>query len=134
MIKVTAITFTDENGKEHICEKVGWKMVVDVPTSARTLEEELIYGVRNTTHDSSVHPSAAKLIKIQNNDSYMLKTDKSFYFVRKHNSKIEVITHYHHFMGKHNKIHIRSKGDIIVFWLTYKDTNNLSSYYNFFEW
>ena len=136
MIK-KAITFTDATG-EHICHKVGRKVIVD-SQYAKTLEEELIYGVRSATNDSSVRPDA-KLIKNPKNDSYVLKTDSCFYFVRKHNTRIGVIVDEECGMGfyagcvGHYKFKAHSNGDIVVFWMIDEKTGNRVGHYNYFEW
>lgn len=137
MIK-KAITFADETG-EHICHKAGRKAIVDIPQYAKTLEEQLIYGVRTATNDSSVRPDA-KLIKNPKNDSYVLKTDSCFYFVRKHNSHIEVIVDDEYGMGfyagciGHYKFKAHSDGDTVVFWMIDENTGNRVGHYNYFEW
>lgn len=139
MIKKTAVTFTDTTGAEHICHNVGRKVVVDVPVSARTLEEALIDGVRNATCDSSVRPGA-KLIKNPKNDTYVLKTDSCFYFVRKRNSRIEVIVDEDYGMGfyagcvGHYKFHVHSEGDTVIFWMIDENTGYRVGHYNYFEW
>ena len=42
IIKKTAVTFTDTTGAERICHNIGRKVFVDIPASARILEEALI--------------------------------------------------------------------------------------------
>lgn len=138
MIKKNAITITDTTG-EHICHKVGRKIIVDVPTYARNLEEELIYAVREATKDSSVRPDA-ELIKNPKNDTYVLKTDSNFYFVRKYNSHIEVIVDDKYGMGfysgcvGHYKFKAHSEGNMVVFFMTDEHTGSRVGHYNYFEW
>lgn len=138
MIK-RAFTFTDATG-EHICHKTGRKVIVDVPQYAKTLEEELIYGVRTATNDSSVRPDDVKLVKNPKNNSYVLKTDSCFYFVRKHNSRIEVIVDETYGMGfyagltGHYKFKAHSEDDAVVFWMIDTNTGSRVGHYRYFEW
>lgn len=138
MIKSNAVTITDANG-EHICHKVGRKIIVDVPTYAKNLEEELIWGVREATRDSSVTPNA-KLVKNPKNNTYVIKTNSCFYFVRKHNSRIEIIVDDKYGMGfysgcvDHYKFKAESEGNITVFFMLDKNTGYRVGHYNYFEW
>ena len=139
MIK-RAFTFTDATG-EHICHKAGRKVIVDVPEYAKTLREELIHGVRTATNDSSVRPDADnKLFKNPQNNSYVLKTASCFYFVRKRNSRIEVIVDETYGMGfyagltGHYKFNAYSSENVVVFWMIDTYTGRRFGHYNYFEW
>ena len=125
MIK-TGVIFNDESG-DHICHKAGRKVIVDVPQYAKNLEEEFIFGVRDATNDSSVRPGV-KLIKNPTNNCYVMKTASCFYFVRKHESRIEIIVDDMSGMGffsglaESNNFKAHSDDDVVVFWLTNKIT------------
>ena len=138
MIK-TVITITDENGIDHVCHKVGRKETVNIPKFAKNLEEELIYGVRSATNDSSVGCNS-QLIKTPTDDTYVLKTPSCFYFVRKVDSLIEVMVDAEYGMGfyvgmtGHYKFKAQTKGNTIVFWMIDKDTEERIGHYNYFQW
>lgn len=140
MINTTNITFKDATG-EHICHKVGRKVIVGIPQYARSLEEEMIYAVREATHDSSVRPDEVRLIKNPKNDTYVLETSSNIYFVRKRESHIEIIVNAEYGMGffagmvrdHDHKFSIHSEGDMTVFWMKQRDGTRIS-HYNYFEW
>lgn len=138
MIK-TAITFTDAQGTEHICHKVGRKVIVSIPQYAKSLEEEFIYAVRTATNDSSVRPDSVRLVKNPKANSYVLKTDSSFYFVRKHNSHIEIMVDeygmgFYAGLVDHYLFKAHSEGDTVIFWMIDKNTNTRVGHYNYFAW
>lgn len=132
------VTFKDATG-EHICHNVGRKVIVGIPQYARTLKEEMIYAVREATHDSSVRPDEARLIKNPKNDTYVLETSSNIYFVRKRDSHIEIIVDAELGMGffagmiRDHKFSVHSEGDMTVFWMKERDGTRIT-HYNYFKW
>lgn len=138
MIK-QAIVYTDQDGKEHICQKVG--RLITVPVNQKgTIEEKLIFALRDISCDSSVKlgvpikrcPKDASTLEV-----YSIHTGMYCYFVRVVDSNtfgIQLNKSPVGFGDENKKIYAIQEGNITVFFYSDISSGERISPYFYLQW